>query len=84
MMSTDIRTKFINYMTLQRFSDHTKRSYVTGVKGLAQHFKKSPETLTNEQIQDYLRYLLDERQLSWGSVNAYLSGIVCFYRDFCK
>ena len=83
-MATDLRTQFLNYMTLQRFSNHTKRSYVTGVKGLAKFHKQSPDTITNDQIQDYLRYLLGDRKLSWGTVNTYLSGIVCFYREFCK
>jgi site-specific recombinase XerD len=83
-MSTDLRVQFLNYMTLQRFADHTKRTYVTGVKGLAKYYKQSPDTLSNEQIQDYLRYLLEDRKLTWGSVNAYLSGLVCFYRDFRK
>lgn len=83
-MSTDLRAQFVNYMTLQRFAYHTKRSYVSSIKGLAKFYKQSPDTLTNDQIQDYLRYLMEERKLSWGTVNAYLSGIVCFYRDFCK
>jgi integrase len=71
-------------MTLQRFADHTKRSYVTSIKGLAKFYRQSPDTLTNDQIQDYLLYLMEDRKLAWGTVNAYLSGIVCFYRDFCK
>ena len=83
-MATDLRTQFLNYMTLQRFADHTKRTYVTGVKGLAKYYKQSPDTLSNEQIQDYLLYLLQDRKLTWGSVNAYLSGLVCFYKGFCK
>jgi site-specific recombinase XerD len=83
-MTTDLRTKFLNHMTLQRFAYHTKRSYVSSVKGLAKFYKQSPDTLTNDQIQDYLLYLLEDRKLAWGTVNAYLSGIVCFYRDFCK
>jgi hypothetical protein len=28
-MSKDLRTQFIDYMTLQRFSPHTKRGYHT-------------------------------------------------------
>ncbi len=83
-MTTDLRTQFQNYMTLQRFADHTKRTYVTGVKGLAKYYKQSPDTLTNEHIQDYLLYLLKDRKLTWGTVNAYLSGIICFYRGFRK
>ena len=83
-MSTDLRTQFLNYMTLQRFADHTKRTYVTSIKGLAKFYKQSPDTLTNTQIQDYLLYLLEDRKLTWGTVNAYLSGLVCFYRGFSK
>jgi len=80
-MTTDVKTQFFNYMTLQRFADHTKRTYVTGVKGLAKFYVQSPDTLTNEQIQDYLLHLLKDRKLTWGTVNAYLSGIICFYRE---
>ena len=83
-MTTDVKTQFFNYMTLQRFADHTKRTYVTGVKGLAKFYMLSPDTLTGEQIQDYLLYLLKDRKLAWGTVNAYLSGMICFYRRFCK
>ena len=74
-MSSDLRTQFLNYMSVQRFSPHTKRSYLTGVKLLAKHYMQSPDTLTNEQIQDYLRYLLEDRKLSWGTCNDYLSCI---------
>ena len=84
MMSSDLKTQFINYMSVQRFSPHTKRSYLTGVKLLAKHYRQSPDTLNNDQIQDYIRYLLEDRKLSWGTCNAYLSGIVCFYRHICK
>jgi integrase/recombinase XerD len=83
-MATDLRTQFFNYMTLQRLADHTQRTYVTGVKGLTKFHMQSPDTLTNEQIQDYLLYLLKDRKLTWGTVNAYLSGLICFYRGFCK
>lgn len=83
-MSTDLRTKFNNYMTLQRLSPHTKRSYIRAVKGLATFYNKSPDKLTNDQIQEYLRYLLEDCKLSWGTCNNYFSGIVSFYKNVCK
>jgi len=54
-MTSELKTQFLNYMTVQRFSDHTKRSYVTGVKLLTKYYMQSPDTLTNDQIQDYIR-----------------------------
>ena len=83
-MSTDLRTKFDNYMTLQRLSPHTKRNYIRAVKGLVTFYNKSPDKLTNDQIQEYLRYLLEDCKLSWGTCNNYFSGIFSFYRHVCK
>jgi len=71
-------------MTLQRLSPHTKRNYIRAVKGLATFYNKSPDTLTNDQIQGYLRYLLEDCKLSWGTCNNYFSGIVSFYKNVCK
>jgi len=46
-MSSDLKTQFVNYMTVLRFSYHTKRSYVTGVKLLSKYYMQSPDTLNN-------------------------------------
>ncbi len=40
------------------FSPHTQRGYIAAVKGLADFYKKSPDLLTNDQMQDYFRYLI--------------------------
>jgi site-specific recombinase XerD len=71
-------------MTLQRLSPHTKRNYIRAVEGLAAFYNQCPDKLTNQQIEDYLRYLLEDRKLSWGTCNNYFSGIVSFYRNVCK
>ena len=78
-MSTELRTQFLNYMTMQRFSPHTKKNYVTAVKGLAEFYNQSPDMLTNDQIQDYLLYLLEDQKYAWGTCNNYFSGILSFY-----
>jgi site-specific recombinase XerD len=83
-MEKDLRTQFIDYMTVQRLSQNTKRNYVRAVKELAKFYNQSPDTLTNDQIQEYFRYLLENRKLSWGTCNNYFSGIISFYRNICK
>jgi integrase/recombinase XerD len=83
-MKKDLRTQFIDYMTVQRFSQNTKRNYIRAVKELAEFYNQSPDTLTNDQIQEYFRYLLEDRKLSWGTWNNYFSGIISFYRNICK
>ena len=83
-MSRDLKTQFINYMTLQRFALSTKKNYIAAFEGLAQFHQQSPDTLTNDQIQEYLRYLIEDRKLSWGTCNNFFSGIVSFYKNVCK
>lgn len=65
-------------MTLRRFAPKTKEAYFRSVKGLADHYHLSPDKLTNEQIQAYLKYLIKERNLAWSSVNVVFSGL-CFF-----
>ena len=83
-MKSDLRTQFLNHMTLQRFSDSTKINYTDIVERLAKYYKQSPDTLTTEQIQEYLLYLIEERKLSWGTCNIHFSAIACFYKNICK
>ena len=76
----DLQTRFINHMMLHRYSEHTIRNYLRALNDLARFHNKSPEQLENEQIQDYLVYLIKERQLSWGSCNNIYAGLACFYK----
>ena len=83
-MSSKIREKFVEHMKLRGLSKQTQRGYVTGVKGLARYYCKSPETLSDDQVRAYFHYLLTERKLAWTSCKNYLNGITCFYRDICN
>ena len=62
----------------------TQYSYTFRVETLSKFHNQPPDTLTNEQIQAYLLYLIKDRKLSWGSCNNYFSGIICFYKNVCK
>jgi integrase len=70
----------MNYMQLQRFAKSTQKNYFLAVKGLSQYYNQSPDALSQEQIQAYILYLIEERKLSWGSVNNIYSGILCFFK----
>ncbi len=83
-MSSELRERFIARMNLHGFSPHTQRGYVTSVNGLATYYGKSPDTLTDEQVRGYFRYLLEEKKLAWRSCHKYLTGITFFYRHICR
>ncbi len=83
-MDHDLRTQFINHMTLHRLSRYTIKNYLLAVKGLAKFYNKSPDQINNEQIQEYLLHLLKERNLAWGSCNNYFCGLAYFYTKILK
>jgi integrase len=71
-------------MTLHRFSRHTKKNYLLVMQSLVRFYNQPPDTLSEEQIQKFLLYLINEKKLAWGSVNNYLCGISCFYKNVLK
>jgi integrase/recombinase XerD len=82
-MGSSLRDQLLDHMTLHGFSECTKRSYVTGIKGLAKFYNQSPDLLTSEQVHLYIRHLISERKVSWHTCNNYLSGIIYFYKNIC-
>jgi len=83
-MKTELRTRFENYLTLQRFSLRTIESYVGAVRGLAKHSRQSPDLITNDQIQSYLLYLIKDKKAAWATCNVVFSGLNHFYKKFMK
>jgi len=83
-MASKLREKFENYLVLNRLAPKTQYAYIGAVAGLAQYYKKSPDTLSNEQIQQYLVYLIRDRKLQWSSCNVVFCGLHCFYIKFLK
>ncbi len=66
---TKLREKMIKDLKGRRYSENTQRAYVTAVAGMAGYFMKPPDQLTQEDVHNYLFYLLEERRLSWSSCN---------------
>jgi integrase/recombinase XerD len=83
-MSSTLRKQFLDYMTLHRFSKNTRKNYILVMQSLTRFYNQPPDTLTQEQIQKFLLYLIEEKKLEWGSVNNYLCGMSCFYKNVLK
>lgn len=67
-------------LTLDGKAPKTIKLYLAGVRGLANHYGCSPSTLSEEQVRQYLLYLVDERKLKPNSRRSILAGIQFFYR----
>ena len=76
---TTLRAKMMRDMQLRRFAVGTQNAYVSAVAGLANFYHKSPDLLDQEQVYDYLHYLMIERKLAWGTCNIVASALCFFY-----
>ena len=72
---TPLRQRMINDMTVRGFSENTKSSYLNSVTGLARHYRRAPDQLSAQDVQNYLIYLHEHRGLSWRSCNCARHGI---------
>ncbi len=73
---------FPNYLILKRFAPKTKEAYLRSVADISTFHNQPAEELTNDQIQEFLRYNIQEKQLSWSSCNVLFCGLVNYYRHF--
>ena len=53
---THLRQRFIDDLKLAGYSKRTIESYLYSVSRLAQYFDKSPESISNEELRQYLLY----------------------------
>jgi integrase/recombinase XerD len=71
-------------MIVRRMSQRTREAYLRAVAGLAQHYRRSPECISEAEVQSYLLYLLRERELAWSSCNIVTYGLKFFYHQTLK
>jgi len=76
---TELRQKMIRAMDLKDLSKHTQRTYLAAVTGLAKHYRKSPDKLTQEMIEDYLLYLKNVKGNAPNTRGTVLTGLRFFY-----
>ena len=76
---TPLRQKFIEYLTLNRKAERTVHTYVSHIYSLAQHYRRSPDLLSHEEIQHWLYHLIAERKQAPSTVNLAINAVRSFY-----
>jgi len=61
---TALRRRMIETMQLRGLSANTQRAYLQAIHLLAQHYHRSPDQVTDEDIRQYFLYLRNERQVA--------------------
>jgi site-specific recombinase XerD len=81
---SELREKMIKAMELRNFSPNTQKAYLSAVTNLAMHYMKSPQEISQVEVEDYLLYLKKERKLSYSTRNQAISGLKFFYNETLK
>ena len=78
---TRLRQRMIEDLQLRGMSERTQEMYVRAVRQLAEHYHKSPEHITEEELRDYFLYLKNVKQYSRSASTIALCGIKFFYEQ---
>ena len=68
---TPLRQRMLDALVLRGMAARTQEAYIGAVAGLARHYRRSPDELSADEVQQYLLHLVRERRLSRSSVNPY-------------
>ena len=79
-----LRERMIQDMQLRGFSPRTQESYARAVHKLAEHYHKSPDLITDEELRDYFLYRTNVSRWSRVACTIALCGIKFFYENTLK
>jgi len=75
----ELRERMQQDLILHGMSPRTQQSYLAAVRGLAKYYHQQPDTLSETQVQSYVRYLIEQRRLAPSSVRVAVMGLRFFY-----
>ena len=64
-----LRQQMTDAMVLRGFAARTQEAYLAAVVALARYYHRSPDTLTPDERQAYLLFLITGKKLAYASVN---------------
>jgi len=74
-----LRTRMEHDLVVRGRSEHTRRAYLRAVTDLARYHSRSPDQLTDGDVQQYIRYLIEERCFAWASCRQTVGALRFFY-----
>jgi integrase/recombinase XerD len=78
---TELRKKMIECLQLRGFSERTQEAYTRAVRQLAEHYHKSPDLITEEELRQYFLYIINVKHYSRNTTTIALCGIRFFFEQ---
>jgi integrase/recombinase XerD len=79
MAMTILRRRMLEDMQLRGLAPKTQQCYLAAVHQLAHHYRRAPDQLSEEELRQYLLYLLNEKKVAESTFRIHLYGIRFFY-----
>ena len=76
---TALRQKLIDELDLRGVSPLTKKHYVGAVFRLTRHYQRSPDQLSDEELKQYLLYLIRDQKHAANTMTVTVSALRFFY-----
>jgi integrase/recombinase XerD len=81
---TELRRRMDEDMVVRGMADRTRETYLWAVTGLARFYRRSPDQISDAEVQAYLLHLIRDRQRSWSTCNIVVHGLRFFYHTTLK
>ena len=80
-----LRKQMQDAMVLRGLAARTQESCIAAVAGIAKYYRRSPDTLSSDEVERYLLHLIEERKLSWTTTtNQAASALIFLYGPTLK
>ena len=81
---TELRRRMNDDMQVRGLADRTRETYLWAVSGLATFYRRSPDQISDQEIQAYLLHLIRERQRSWSTCTIVVQALRFLYDTTLK
>ncbi len=81
---TALRTRMTDDMVVRWMAKATQEAYLAAVKGLATFYHRSPDQISDAEVQAYLLHLMRDRKRAWNTCNMVVHGLRFFYHVTLK
>ena len=78
---TELRRRMIECFQLRGLSERTQDMYVRAVRQLAEHYRKSPDLISEEELRQYFLDVKNVKQYSRSASTIALCGIKFFFEQ---
>jgi integrase/recombinase XerD len=78
---TELRKRMIECLQLRGLSERTQEAYVRAVRQLAEHYHKSPDRISEEELRQYFLFIKNVKHYSRNTMTIAICGLKFFFEQ---